>query len=91
MCRERKSVIFKPKYVIFSNFCVDIQLFLNPKNFINARFPLNFYSVIGSVQRKKPGLRLGEQGRFREQTQKKDWHIILFLNDAKMLLGREIH
>jgi hypothetical protein len=23
-----KSVVFRPKYVIFSNFCVDIQLFL---------------------------------------------------------------
>ena len=26
---KKKSVVFRPKYVIFSNFRVDIQLFLN--------------------------------------------------------------
>src|SRR6185437_7217402 len=45
--RERKSVVFRPKYVIFSNFRVDIQLFLNPRNFINAKFGFHvcFYVV----------------------------------------------
>ena len=43
------SVVFRPKYVIFSNFRVDIQLFLNPKNFTNVKFgfPAHFYPKRG--------------------------------------------
>jgi hypothetical protein len=38
MCGETKSVVFRPKYVIYSNFRVDIQLLLNPRNFISVKF-----------------------------------------------------
>ena len=49
MCGKRKSVVFRPKCVIFSHFRVNIQLFLNPKNFMNVKFgfPAHFYPQKG--------------------------------------------
>ncbi len=46
--------------MIFSNFRVDIQLFLNPRNFINVKFgfPAHFYPKRGRFQAKIAFLRL---------------------------------
>ena len=51
MCRKRKSVVFRRKYVIFSKFRVDIQLFLNPRN--SYKFPFGFPAHFYLVFRQK--------------------------------------